>query len=75
MGLRDSIENKLLDIEVSAPKERLVEGVKGKSITVGLIILSLITSGSVVTLLECIKGIMARDKKIVINLKRKMVIQ
>lgn len=71
MAFRDAIEDKLLDAEVSFPTKKAGIGEKGDPVTVGLIILSLITSGSVVALLECIKGIMARDKKIEFDIKKK----
>jgi hypothetical protein len=64
------LEKELQDGEVLAvePAE-VVPGAKGDPITIGTIVLALITSGSVVALINCFRGIFARERSLTISVK------
>ena len=63
--LKDSLDEG--EISFGKPKEAK-PGQKGDPITIGTIILSLITSGSVVALINCLKTILSREKRLNISI-------
>lgn len=72
LTLRRMIRENVADGHVEEPStERQKQGTKGDPVTIGLITIALIKSGAVVALLNCIKAIVVRERKLKIKIKTK----
>ncbi len=69
IDLRRMLEENIEDGQIQEPANDLKAGAKGDPITIGTIILSLISSGALTSLVKSFKGIFARDRHLRITVK------
>jgi len=71
LALRRMLRENADECEILEEKTTATTGAKGDPITVGLIVMALIKSGAAVALLNCLKALFLREKKLKIKVTTK----
>jgi hypothetical protein len=71
LDLRRMLLENVEDAEIAEPEASAQKGAKGDPITLGLITMTLIKSGAVVAMINCVKAMIMRQKKLKIKVKTK----
>jgi hypothetical protein len=69
-AMRRMLQENLTEGEVLEPEAAgIVPGAKGDPITIGTIVIALITSGAVASLIDCCRAVFVREKELRISVK------